>query len=65
MKFIIQSKPLGGDKWLFRSEVSGQWSAQIEFYDTIRKDKRLKVKNDYQIINRKGDVIGYSFYKTE
>jgi len=61
MKFIIQSKPLSGDKWLFRAEVSGQWSAMIEFYSTIREDKRLKAKNDYRMINRKGESIGYSF----
>jgi hypothetical protein len=58
MKFIIQSLPAGGDKWLFRSEVNTQYAGLMKLYDLIRNDRRLKVSgNSYRVSNKKGDVL--------
>jgi hypothetical protein len=58
MKFIIQSLPPTGDKWLFRHEVKSPTEGVVKLHDTVKQDRRLKMSgNSYRITNKKGEVL--------
>jgi hypothetical protein len=58
MKFIIQSLPANGDKWLFRYEGKTEMDGLIKLHGIIKEDRRLKMSdNTYRVINKKGNVI--------
>jgi len=57
MKLTVQSKIVGDTKWNFRYQSKHQMDGIFELYCAIRRDKRLKVHNDYRIVNSKGEVV--------